>query len=89
MRTKERIPKDTRVRFRYMDDFTGQTVEKIGLIKGLPKDIRIRWPEKYGELEDNARCYLIQPEIRDPNMKSPFYVVWQEDISKILKKEEQ
>ena len=86
MRTKERIPRDTRVRFRYMDEFTGETVEKIGFTRGEPKDIRIRWPEEFAELEDNARCYLIQPEIRDPNMNSPFYVVWQEDILEILEK---
>ncbi len=87
MKTKNRISRDTRVLFRYMDDFTGKTVEKIGLTRGLPRDIRIRWPEEYAELPDDAHCYLIQPEVRDPNMKSPFFVVWEEDILEILKKE--
>ncbi len=87
MKTKDRISRDTRVLFRYMDEFTGETVEKIGLTRGEPKDIRIRWPEEYAELGDDDHCYLIQPEIRDPNMNGPFYVVWEEDILEILKKE--
>ena len=87
MKTKDRISRDTRVLFRYMDEFTGETVEKIGLTRGLPRDIRIRWPEEYAELPDDAHCYLIQPEVRNTNMKSPFYVVWEEDILEILKKE--
>ena len=89
MKTKDRIPRDTRVRFQYMDEFTGKTVEKVGLTRGLPKDIRIRWPEEFAELPNDAHCYLIEPEVRNPNMKSPFYVVWEEDILEILKKEEQ
>jgi hypothetical protein len=89
MKTKDRIPRDTRVRFQYMDEFTGKTVEKVGLTRGLPKDIRIRWPEEFAELPDDAHCYLIEPEVHDPNLKSPFYVVWEEDILEILKKEEQ
>ena len=86
MKTKDRIPRDTRVRFQYMDEFTGETVEKIGLTKGLPKDIRIRWPEEFAELPDDAHCYLIEPEVRNSDMNSPFFVVWEEDILEILKK---
>ncbi len=91
MKTKDRIPRDTRVRFQYMDEFTGKTVEKVGLTRGLPKDIRIRWPEEFAELPNDAHCYLIEPEVRDSDMrmKSPFFVVWEEDILEILKKEEQ
>jgi len=86
MKTKDRIPRDTRVRFQYMDEFTGKTVEKVGLTRGLPKDIRIRWPEEFAELPNDAHCYLVQPEVHDPNMNSPFYVVWEEDILEVIGK---
>ena len=73
MRTEKRIRRDTKVRFHHMDDFTGQPIERIGYTRGLPRDIRIRWPEEFAELPDDAHCYLIEPEIRNPHMNSPFF----------------
>lgn len=83
VQTKERILRNTKIRFRYIDEFSGQEVETVGFTRGEVSDIKVRWPEEYAELPDDAHCYLAEPENRASG-DWPFHVIWEEDILEIL-----
>jgi len=85
VKTKDRIPRDSKVRFSFIDNFTGREIIAIGHIRGEAKDIRIRYPEEMGELPDDAHVYLLEPE--SPH-GGRLLVIDEEEIIEIFNKEE-
>lgn len=75
----KKLRKGTKVKFRAIDDFTGQRVEKVGRVIGHAKEIKAIEPVEFGELGDDEECYLVKVEGRYSTLR---HVVFADEIIK-------
>lgn len=70
------------IRFRAMDDMTGNEVELSGTIVGDWAKIKKNYPEEIGGVDENSEVFLV-----DALHYSERFIVYREEILKTLGKE--
>lgn len=79
---KEELRINERVRFYSINEYAGKEEELIGEIRGDSEEVRKRYPEEYGEIEDGF--YLVRVDNR-----SGYFVIRRDDVLEVLAPEEE
>lgn len=75
------LKKGTKIKFKAMNDFTGDMMQHEGRVEGGPKEIKKIQPIEYGELPDDEEIYLV---VREDNFGNTLrHVVSVDEISEV------
>ena len=69
-----------KIKFSAIDDFTGQEIEREGIIVGYGDSVRKKWPEEMGGADDSMLLVKVKFPERDV-----FYAVAENEVLEILK----
>ena len=71
-----------KIRFSAIDDFTGQEIEREGIIVGYGDSVRKKWPEEMGEADDSMFLVKVQMPMREI-----YFAVAENEVLRIIKEQ--
>jgi hypothetical protein len=71
-----------KIKFSAIDDFTGQEIEREGIIVGYGDSVRKKWPEEMGEADDSMFLVKVQMPMREI-----YFAVAENEVLRIIKEQ--